>query len=41
LQAVLDDRLDSRVDSMLQNGLMQELLDFHQRYNEQRIKSDM
>ncbi|RLU19149.1 hypothetical protein DMN91_009507 [Ooceraea biroi] len=37
---VLDDRLDSRVDDMLQAGLVQELLDFHRRYNEQRMKSN-
>lgn len=40
LQNVLDERLDSRVDNMLQAGLVQELLDFHRRYNEQRIKSN-
>ncbi|XP_032681041.1 tRNA dimethylallyltransferase [Odontomachus brunneus] len=32
-------RLNDRVDSMLEAGLMQELLDFHRRYNEERIKS--
>ncbi|XP_029173259.1 tRNA dimethylallyltransferase isoform X1 [Nylanderia fulva] len=37
---VLDDRLDDRVDGMLEVGLLQELLDFHRRYNEQRIKSN-
>ncbi|XP_076242789.1 tRNA dimethylallyltransferase [Calliopsis andreniformis] len=36
---VLDQRLDSRVDGMLDAGLMEELLDFHQRYNQQRIES--
>ncbi|KAM0733617.1 tRNA dimethylallyltransferase [Formica fusca] len=37
---VLDNRLDDRVDSMVEAGLLQELLDFHRRYNEQRIKSN-
>ncbi|XP_071873478.1 tRNA dimethylallyltransferase isoform X2 [Bombus fervidus] len=37
---VLEERLDSRVDAMVETGLVQELLDFHQRYNEQRIKSN-
>ncbi|XP_076762182.1 tRNA dimethylallyltransferase [Xylocopa sonorina] len=37
---VLDERLESRVDAMLETGLVQELLDFHRRYNEQRIKSN-
>lgn len=40
LQKVLDNRLDDRVDSMVEIGLLQELLDFHRRYNEQRIKSN-
>ncbi|CAL7940787.1 unnamed protein product [Xylocopa violacea] len=39
-QKVLDERLESRVDAMLETGLVQELLDFHRRYNEQRIKSN-
>ncbi|XP_046736568.1 tRNA dimethylallyltransferase [Diprion similis] len=39
-QAVLDERLDHRVDSMLEAGLVQELLDFHRRYNEGRIKEN-
>ncbi|XP_012341648.1 tRNA dimethylallyltransferase [Apis florea] len=37
---VLEDRLDRRVDDMVETGLVQELLDFHRRYNEQRIKSN-
>ncbi|GAB1862671.1 tRNA dimethylallyltransferase [Camponotus japonicus] len=37
---VLDNRLNDRVDDMLKAGLLQELLDFHRRYNEQRIKSN-
>lgn len=39
-QDVLDQRLDSRVDSMLQNGLIRELLDFHDRYNKDRIEKN-
>ncbi|XP_047360777.1 tRNA dimethylallyltransferase isoform X1 [Vespa velutina] len=37
---ILDERLSQRVDSMIQAGLVDELLDFHRRYNEQRIKSN-
>ncbi|XP_076291940.1 tRNA dimethylallyltransferase [Lasioglossum baleicum] len=37
---VLEERLDSRVDAMVETGLVQELLDFHRRYNEQRIASN-
>nr|XP_034176165.1 tRNA dimethylallyltransferase isoform X1 [Osmia lignaria] len=37
---VLEERLESRVDAMMKTGLVQELLDFHRRYNEQRIKSN-
>ncbi|XP_046467014.1 tRNA dimethylallyltransferase isoform X1 [Neodiprion pinetum] len=40
LYAVLDKRLDHRVDSMLKAGLVEELLDFHRRYNEGRIKEN-
>ncbi|CAK9814313.1 tRNA dimethylallyltransferase [Anthophora plagiata] len=40
LQKVLEERLNSRVDAMVETGLVQELLDFHRRYNEQRIKSN-
>ncbi|OAD59126.1 tRNA dimethylallyltransferase, mitochondrial [Eufriesea mexicana] len=40
LQKILEDRLDSRVNAMMETGLVQELLDFHRRYNEQRIKSN-
>ncbi|XP_076648271.1 tRNA dimethylallyltransferase isoform X2 [Halictus rubicundus] len=39
-QIVLAERLDSRVDAMVETGLVQELLDFHRRYNEQRIASN-
>ncbi|XP_031549612.1 tRNA dimethylallyltransferase-like [Actinia tenebrosa] len=34
---VLNDRLDKRVDKMIENGLVKELLDFHQAYNKERI----
>ncbi|KAI5644160.1 IPP transferase domain-containing protein [Phthorimaea operculella] len=36
--AVHDKRLDARVDQMLEAGLIQELLDFHQRHNLHRIQ---
>ncbi|XP_076167935.1 tRNA dimethylallyltransferase isoform X2 [Ptiloglossa arizonensis] len=39
-QSVLDERLECRVDAMLETGLVQELLNFHRRYNEQRIESN-
>nr|BCT26318.1 isopentenyl transferase [Euura sp. 'Pontania] len=38
-QKVLDERLDKRVDSMLESGLVQELLNFHDAYNQERIKA--
>uniref|UniRef100_A0ABD2WEZ9 U1-type domain-containing protein n=1 Tax=Trichogramma kaykai TaxID=54128 RepID=A0ABD2WEZ9_9HYME len=37
---VLDERLSKRVDSMLEAGLIQELLDFHERYNKDRLKKE-
>ncbi|XP_063382751.1 tRNA dimethylallyltransferase [Cydia fagiglandana] len=37
-QKVHDERLDKRVDGMLEQGLIDELLDFHQRHNKQRLK---
>ncbi|XP_047993802.1 tRNA dimethylallyltransferase [Leguminivora glycinivorella] len=37
-QKVHDERLDKRVDDMLEQGLIVELLDFHQRHNKQRLK---
>ncbi|KYM87499.1 tRNA dimethylallyltransferase, mitochondrial [Atta colombica] len=37
---ILDNRLNDRVDGMMEVGLVQELLDFHRSYNEQRIKSN-
>ncbi|XP_041484459.1 tRNA dimethylallyltransferase-like [Lytechinus variegatus] len=36
-QTVLDTRLDKRVDSMMNAGLVRELEDFHKEYNEQRL----
>lgn len=39
-QEVLDSRLDERVESMVEAGLIQELLDFHERYNEDRLKNN-
>lgn len=38
LASVLDDRLDARVDSMLEQGLVAELTEFHRQYNEDRLK---
>ncbi|XP_041811550.1 tRNA dimethylallyltransferase isoform X1 [Chelmon rostratus] len=36
----LDRRLDARVDEMLSAGLIEELRDFHVRYNQQRVRDD-
>ncbi|XP_035537646.1 tRNA dimethylallyltransferase-like isoform X2 [Morone saxatilis] len=36
----LDRRLDARVDEMLSAGLIEELRDFHVRYNQQRVQDD-
>lgn len=38
-QAILEERLNSRVDKMVQQGLLQELTNFHKLYNENRIKN--
>ncbi|XP_068431647.1 tRNA dimethylallyltransferase isoform X2 [Clinocottus analis] len=38
--AALDKRLDARVDDMLSAGLIEELRDFHVRYNQQRVQDD-
>uniref|UniRef100_A0A8D8SQI6 tRNA dimethylallyltransferase, mitochondrial n=1 Tax=Cacopsylla melanoneura TaxID=428564 RepID=A0A8D8SQI6_9HEMI len=38
---VLDKRLEGRVHTMIENGLIQELLDFHKQYNEERIKQQL
>ncbi|CAK1550654.1 unnamed protein product [Leptosia nina] len=37
-QSTHDERLNARVDNMLEEGLIQELLDFHEAHNKQRIK---
>ncbi|XP_053349205.1 tRNA dimethylallyltransferase [Clarias gariepinus] len=37
---VLDERLDKRVDQMLSSGLITELKDFHQRFNEKKIQDN-
>ncbi|XP_030753779.1 tRNA dimethylallyltransferase isoform X2 [Sitophilus oryzae] len=39
-QNILNKRLDDRVDNMIQEGLLDELLAFHKSYNEQRIKNN-
>ncbi|KAM9340361.1 tRNA dimethylallyltransferase [Symphorus nematophorus] len=36
----LDKRLDTRVDEMLSAGLIEELRDFHVRYNQQKVQDD-
>uniref|UniRef100_A0A8C3LFI8 tRNA dimethylallyltransferase n=1 Tax=Chrysolophus pictus TaxID=9089 RepID=A0A8C3LFI8_CHRPC len=36
-QAALDRRLEQRVDDMLAAGLLEELRDFHQRYNQEKV----
>ncbi|XP_007249338.1 tRNA dimethylallyltransferase [Astyanax mexicanus] len=36
----LDKRLDERVDEMLSSGLIEELKDFHQRFNEKKIQEN-
>ncbi|XP_061452663.1 tRNA dimethylallyltransferase isoform X2 [Rhineura floridana] len=36
-QAVLEERLDKRVDEMLETGLLEELRNFHRRYNQERV----
>ncbi|XP_054169066.1 tRNA dimethylallyltransferase-like [Oppia nitens] len=38
---VLNQRLDERVDKMIEKGLIEELLDFHQKYNKQRISQNL
>lgn len=39
-QDVLNERLDNRVDTMLEQGLLKELKDFHNEYNKNRINKD-
>ncbi|XP_014607480.1 PREDICTED: tRNA dimethylallyltransferase, mitochondrial isoform X2 [Polistes canadensis] len=38
---ILNKRLNQRVDAMMQNGLIKELLEFHRKYNEDRIKANL
>lgn len=38
--SALDKRLDARVDDMLSAGVIQELRDFHIRYNRQKIQDN-
>ncbi|XP_044192323.1 tRNA dimethylallyltransferase isoform X2 [Thunnus albacares] len=38
VDAVLDKRLDARVDEMLSAGLIEELRDFHVRFNQQKVQ---
>ncbi|XP_043498979.1 tRNA dimethylallyltransferase [Polistes fuscatus] len=38
---ILNKRLNQRVDAMMQNGLINELLEFHRKYNEDRIKANL
>ena len=40
LAQVLDERLDKRVDAMLSAGLLEELRDFHRRYNLKNISEN-
>lgn len=40
LSAALDKRLDDRVDEMLSAGLIDELRDFHARFNQQKVQND-
>uniref|UniRef100_A0A8C9I113 tRNA dimethylallyltransferase n=1 Tax=Piliocolobus tephrosceles TaxID=591936 RepID=A0A8C9I113_9PRIM len=39
-QAVLDKRLDKRVDNMLAAGLLEELREFHRRYNQKNVSEN-
>ncbi|XP_003737209.2 tRNA dimethylallyltransferase [Galendromus occidentalis] len=39
-QSVLEERLDARVDKMIERGLIKEMLDFHKQFNESRPKHD-
>ena len=35
--AVLNKRLDDRVDKMVENGMLEEMLEFHEKYNKDRV----
>ncbi|CAG4950894.1 unnamed protein product [Colias eurytheme] len=37
-QSIHDERLNARIDSMIEEGLIEELLSFHDRHNKQRIQ---
>ncbi|XP_038223384.1 tRNA dimethylallyltransferase [Zerene cesonia] len=37
-QSIHDERLNARVDSMIEEGLVDELLDFHDRHNKERMQ---
>ena len=39
LPAVLDERINRRVDEMVDQGLLKELSDFHVDYNVQRLEN--
>ncbi|CAH2020903.1 unnamed protein product [Acanthoscelides obtectus] len=41
VQDVLDDRLNKRVDSMMEQGLVNELLEFHHKYNQERLNTNV
>lgn len=38
-QNILDERLNARVDAMMEAGLIKELLDFHKKYNKHRLNN--
>ena len=38
---MLDERIDARVDEMVQAGLVEEMLDFHRQYNEQQLRDGL
>lgn len=40
-QNVLDERLDSRVDDMISAGLIEEMEEFHERYNKHRLDHNL
>lgn len=37
---VLNDRLDRRVDQMIESGMLREMLDFHDKFNRLRVESE-
>lgn len=40
LFTVMDERINKRADKMIEEGLVEELLDFHQQYNVSRMKEN-